>query len=216
LTELAPHVRTDLGYRAELVPMDPHFHDISVGLYRRETGAGPVGIVFSYSRRDGTPGRLAELARTMRVLGGLDEVEGEPAGMRLPCGAWHNAAMKRLFLDAFRVAPGDALETKPLEGPDTRSDQYIRAVPLGGGRYGIEADGATDDVPSRAPAIARALVRLAQLEQADETTVAFDCGHDHDELLGLLLIRAQNLRAALREEELTASRGVLTAPSAQE
>jgi hypothetical protein len=46
--------------------------------------------------------------------------------------------------------------------------------------------------------------------------VSFPCGERHDALVGLLLVRAQNLRAALREEELTATRGILAAPSAQE
>ena len=41
-------VRTDLGQRVELVSMDPRFHDISVGLYRKETADGPVAVVHSY------------------------------------------------------------------------------------------------------------------------------------------------------------------------
>jgi hypothetical protein len=212
------HVRTDLGYRVELVPMDTHFHEISVGLYRCETEDGPVGLVHSYSGRPGTPERLPFIAQTMRVLGGLEEVPGEPAGLRLSCRAWHNAALRRLFLDAFRVDPTVAPEPRPLEAPDTRSDQFIRVEPLGGGAYRVHAEGATADTPSRAPAIARALLRLAQLDplEGDETGVAFDCGYDHHALVGLLLVRAQNLRAALREEELSAARGVLAAPSAQE
>ena len=43
----------------------------------------------------------------------------------------------------------------------------------------------------------------------------FACGHDHDELVGLLLGRALNVRAAMREAEAAAARGVLAAPSAQ-
>ena len=31
-------VTTDIGERIELLPMDPHFHDISVALYRQEGG----------------------------------------------------------------------------------------------------------------------------------------------------------------------------------
>jgi len=38
----------------------------------------------------------------------------------------------------------------------------------------------------------------------------------HDVLVGLLLPRAVNVRAAIREEEMSQTRGVLTAPSAQE
>jgi hypothetical protein len=41
----------DLGRRIELVPMDPHFHNISIALYRQQTGDGPVFQVHSYSNR---------------------------------------------------------------------------------------------------------------------------------------------------------------------
>jgi hypothetical protein len=207
-------VRTDLGVRVELVSMDPRFHDASIGLYRRETSDGPIGIVHSYSSRTDIGERLAFVAEAMSVLGGLERVAD--AEVRLSCGGWHNAALKRLFLDCFRIDPTEGLAPRPLEAPDTRSDQFIRLEALGKGRYRVQATSIPAGEASRAPAIARALVRLAELEEVDETTVAFPCGQAHDPLVGLMLVRAQNLRAALREEELTASRGVLVAPSAQE
>jgi hypothetical protein len=211
------HVRTDLGSRVELVSMDPSFHDVSVGLYRKDSTDGPVAVVHSYASKPGIGERIAFVTNALAALGGLEPVEaGGDTALRLPCGGWHNAAMKRLFLDCFRVDPGAPLEPKPLEAPDTRSEQLIRVRALGAGRYRVEADEIPAGEESRAPAIARALVRLAELDEVDETTVAFPCGHDHHELVGVMLVRAQNLRAALREEELIASRGVLTAPSAQE
>jgi hypothetical protein len=210
-------IRTDLGQRVELVSMDPTFHDISVGLYRKETEDGPVAVVHSYSSKPGTDGRVAFIRNALLTLGGLAPVDGDSDGaLRVPCRRWHNAALKRLFLDCFRVDPAAELEPKSLSAPDTRSEQTITLVPLGNGVYRVDSEGATDAEPTRAPAIARALVRLAQLEQVDETTVSFDCGHDHHELMGVMLVRAQNLRAALREEELIATRGVLAAPGAQE
>jgi hypothetical protein len=45
--------------------------------------------------------------------------------------------------------------------------------------------------------------------------VGFACGHEHDALIGMLLPRALNLRAAMREQEEAMSRGMLVAPSAQ-
>jgi hypothetical protein len=207
--------RTDLGTRVELVSMDPHFHDATIGLYRREMREGPVGVVHSYSSIAGIAARLAYVANAMCVLGGLEPV-AEEAAVRLPCRTWHNAALKRLFLDCFRVDPATDPQPKPLEAADARSEQLIRVEALSDGRYRVHATNVPDGDDSRAPAIARALVRLAQLDEVDETTVAFPCGEGHDALVGLLLVRAQNLRASLREEELTASRGVLAAPSAQE
>jgi hypothetical protein len=210
-------VRTDLGRRSELVSIDPSFHDVSIGLYRKETDDGPVAVVHSYSSKKGIGGRIAFITDALATLGGLEHVEsGGDAAVRTPCRSWHNAALRRLFLDCFRVDPALPLVPKPLVAPDTRSEQLIRVEPLGAGRYRVEAEEVPAGEDSRAPAIARALVRLAELEEVDETTVAFPCGHDHHELVGVMLVRAQNLRAALREEELTAGRGVLSAPSAQE
>jgi hypothetical protein len=210
-------VRTDLGTRVELVPMDPWLDDISVGLYRKETDEGPAAVVHSYSGKPGVEQRVDFILRALTVLGGLEPVADDAdRALRFPCHAWHNAASKRVFLDCFRLDPTVALAAKPLAAPDTRSEQTITLVPLGKGVYEVDSTGATAEEPTRAPAIARALVRLAQLDELDETTVGFQCEHDHHELMGTMLVRAQNLRAALREEELTASSGVLTAPSAQE
>jgi hypothetical protein len=210
-------VRGDLGHRVELVSMDPHCGDISVGLYRRDTPSGPVGVVHSYSTRPGTTERLDSIRDALVLLGGLERVDADPdPAVRLPCRSWHNAAMKRLFLDCFRIEPHVPPAPRPLEAPDPRSSQLIRIVPLGGGVYRVESTGGEEGEPSRATAIARALVRLVELDAVDETTVAFACGSDHHELMGLMLVRAQNLRAALREEELTAGRGVLAAPAARE
>ena len=62
----------DLGRRMELVPMDPHFHNISIALYRQVGGNGPVFLVHSYSKRDGTRQRVEFVARAMAILGGLE------------------------------------------------------------------------------------------------------------------------------------------------
>jgi hypothetical protein len=209
-------IRTDIGQRVELVSMDSRFAEISIGLYRKDTADGPVALVHTYSTKPGGGDRIAFVEDAMRELGGLEPVAG--GGLRFSCRSWHGAAAKRLFLEACKHDPATPLAARPAEVPDTRSEQVIRIEPLGRGAYRIDAVGATDEVPSRAPAITKALVKLGQLDPADddETTVSFSCGQDHHALIALLLLRAQNLRAALREEEINASRGVLTAPSAQE
>jgi hypothetical protein len=209
-------IRTDLGRRVELVSMDPRCGEISIGLYRGEGDDGPLATVYSYSRSPGVPERLAFVAHAMAALGGLEHVD--ETALVLPCGSWHQAALKRLFLEACKHDPEATLAPRPLETEDTRSEQQIRVESLGGGAYRVHAEGATEEVPSRAPAIAAALAKLAELSASDEdpNEAAFPCGHQHDELLGVLLVRALNLRQALREEEQQASRGVLVAPSAQE
>ncbi|HSI79150.1 MAG TPA: hypothetical protein VK919_00725 [Solirubrobacterales bacterium] len=210
-------IRTDLGRRVELVPMDRHYGEISIGLYVRDTPEGPVATVHSYSGKQGVGERLESVAAALTSLGGLEPLEN-PLELRFPCGTWHAAAAKRLFVEACKQDPSASVEPRPLRGTDSRSGQVIVVEPLGDGAYEVQSDGATDETPSRAPAIARAIAKLAELSLAegDHPVVSFPCGQPHDPLIGLLLVRAQNLRQILREEELEASRGVLAAPSQQE
>jgi hypothetical protein len=206
----------ELGRRVELVSMDRHHADISVGLYLRGGERGPVATVHSYSGRAGTDERLAQIAAIMGELGGLEQVS--EAELRFPCADWHGTAAKRLFLEACKQDPSEAIEARPLSAPDTRTEQTIAIEPLGDGAYRVTAAAVEEGATSRAPAIGKAMAKLAELslEEGDEPVVRFACGSDHHQLIGLLLGRAQNLRAVLREEEMQASRGVLAAPSAQE
>jgi hypothetical protein len=210
-------VGTDLGRRAELVSMDRHHEDISVGFYVRDGDEGPVGTIHSYSTKEGVDERMASIASAVAVLGGLDVLQ-DRVSLRFPCSTWHATAARRLFLEACKHDPSEPLEPKALEAPDSRTEQTIVIEALGDGAYEVHARGVTDDTPSRAPAIGRAMAKLAELsvDDGDRVIVRFPCGQSHDELIGLLLVRAQNLRAVLREEEMKASRGVLAAPSAQE
>jgi hypothetical protein len=204
------------GCRIELVPMDEHCHDITIALYRRDLDGRATGLVHTYSSRAGAPERVAFVTRAMAVLGGL-EVDGDTGAVGFDCGSWHEAAIRRAFLEACKLATGAVVAARPLAVEDRRTGQQITVERLGGGSYRVHAEGATDEEPSRAPGIANGLVKLGQLTAAEDgVTVSFPCGCDHDDLVGLLLPRALNVRAVLREEEAIASRGVLAAPSAQE
>ena len=197
--------------------MDKYLDDISIGFYLREGESGPVGTVHSYSTRPGVRERLEFIANALGQLGGLQQLD-DPVTVAFHCGTWHAAAAKRLFLEACKLDPSEPIESVALEAPDTRTEQTIVVEPVGDGAYEVHAHGVTDEAPSRAPAIARAMAKLAELDadEGERPVVRFPCGQDHDKLIGLLLARAQNLRAVMREEEMKASRGVLAAPSAQE
>jgi hypothetical protein len=152
----------------------------------------------------------------MAVLGGMEPVEGDPAALRFPCGAWHEAAAKRVFLEACKLDPSQPVSPRPLELHDRRSGQDIRLEQRGAGAYRVHAEAAAGG-PSKDRAVANGLAKLGQLApDEDGVTVTFTCGTDHDALVGLLLVRAPNVRAILREDEAAALRGILVAPSAQE
>jgi hypothetical protein len=82
----------------------------------------------------------------------------------------------------------------------------------------LQTEGDPEDGPRRIAAITRGLAKLGEMETYDDQIdkVTFACGQSHDALIGLLLIRAPNVRAVMREVEMMAARGVLAAPGAQQ
>ena len=212
----------DIGRRIELVPMDPYFHEITIGLYRQRisdaTSADPFPafLVHTYSHIHGAADRIAAIVRTMQLLGGMLTT---PEGLLyFPCKHPHEAACRRVFLEACKLAPGTAAKPRPLSILDKKSQLTINVDSLGSGIYKVRADSGGRGAARRITAIANGLVKLGEMENvasADTDTIAFACGHSHDALIGLLLVRAPNVRVALREAEMDAARGVLAAPSQQ-
>ena len=203
----------DIGSRIELVSMDPHFQDISIGLYEQGNGL-PAYLVHTYSDKRGAADRVRSLVRVMKAFGGL---ESDRNGLlRFPCGDRHELAIKRVFLDGCKVSPHSEVDAHPLRIRDKRSGCDVTAVSMGQGEYELRIEGNPKSGPRRVTAIARGLARLGEMQTDERHTnkVFFACGHPHDALVGLLLIRAPNVRAAMREAESMAARGVLSAPSA--
>lgn len=212
----------DIGRRIELVPIDPHFHDITIGLYLQQsvnTTTGeetPLFLVHTYSHITGAAERIEEVRQAMQTLGGMLKT---PEGLLyFPCGSAHQAACRRVFLEACKHEPGSSVVSRPLSILDKKSRLAITVNSAGDGVYSVEADGEGRGAARRVAAIAGGLMKLGEMEDTESDsrdTVAFGCAHTHDALVGLLLIRAPNVRVALREEEMGAARGVLSAPSQQ-
>jgi hypothetical protein len=154
----------------------------------------------------------------MEALGGMKISVREPQALRFPCGGKHRVAVKRIFLEACKLAPGAALEARPLSIHDKKSGLEIVAAHEGEGAYRLRSEGAGDGGERRVAVVARGLMKLAEMQPVADghDAVAFDCGQPHDALVGLLLGRALNVRAAIREIEEASTRGVLAAPGAQD
>ena len=204
----------DFGKRIELLSMDPHCRDITIALYRQDLQGRPQYRVHTYSRLEGAPERIQALGQTMTILGQLEQA-GEL--LCFPCGAAHQMAVRRTFLEAAKLSPTAIAAAKPLTIADKKSGRTITAISLGNGRYQITADGPEDGKAPRIDSVMAGLVKLAEVGRVEGNPgqVAFPCGQSHDALVGLLLPRALNVRAILREEEEAGSRGLLVAPSQQ-
>ena len=212
----------DIGRRIELIPIDPHFHDITIGLYRQQnvdatTGKdSPVFLVHTYSHIAGAAERIENVRQAMQTLGGM--LRTADGLLYFPCNSAHEAACRRVFLEACKLAPNTPIEPRPLNILDKKSQLTITVDSKGTGLYRVTAAGEGRGAARRISAIAGGLMKLGEMESIEtdnKDSVTFACAQSHDALIGLLLMRAPNVRIVLREEEMDASRGVLTAPSQQ-
>ncbi|MFP6706886.1 MAG: hypothetical protein VCE75_12815 [Alphaproteobacteria bacterium] len=202
-----------LGRRIELVSTDRYFRDVSIALYVQDDGQdGSQFLVRSFANYDGIKGRIAYILDAMITLGGMARAAADT--VRFPCGAAHLVAVRRLFLQACKEKPEAAARKSPLSMWDKKTELTIDANGLGGGAYTLSATGESD---RRLMALRNALVKLAdaRLDKDDGTRLTFDCGHEHDAMVGLLLQSAPNVRAVMREFEMNAAKGVLLAPGSQ-
>ena len=212
----------DIGRRIDLIPIDPHFHDITIGLYHQQIADATTGkdfpafLVHTYSQIADATERIEEIGQTMQILGGmLKTLEGL---LYFPCQNTHEAACRRVFLEACKLASNTHTEPRPLNILDKKSQLTITVDSTGNGIYRVSANGEGRGAARRISAIAGGLMKLGEMESVEtdnNDTVSFACGHSHDALIGLLLTRAPNVRVVLREDEMGGSRGVLSAPSQQ-
>jgi hypothetical protein len=134
--------------------------------------------------------------------------------IQFPCRSDHLKALKRAFLDLCKLETGAALAVKPLTVFDKKANADVSAVNLGAGAYEVRAGPVA--ASKRATAIARGFAKLCEMNFVEANNrVIFSCKKAHDALVGMLMYRAQNVRAATKEEQAAAARGILSAPSQQ-
>ncbi len=206
-----------IGRRIELVAMDTHCQDITLGLYEQTADDGARFLVHSYSSREGAAERTRFVARAMAVMGGMEIDRDHDTMLRFPCGRPHRVACRRIFLESAKFATGASLEARPLEIFDKRKRKTIYVTSLGEGEYLTRTAGEVGLQDRRAAVAVLGLVKLGDMEAVPDTSdrVRFRCDTSHDAAVGMLLTRALEVRAALREIENRAARGVLAAPSGQ-
>ena len=197
----------------ELTPLDPNFHSISVGLYEKDG----VATVWTFSQRAGVQERIRQIRDQVVALGGLVPVEGTHNQARYPCGQFHEKPIKFLMMQAVEKRPDFAPPEGAIQVKDTRTGLTLsvegREVD-GRWVYRVSGEGQAPNLPARLHAVAQGFVRYGGMELVDRTTVAFSCGHRHDELARLLLPFARNISAVESLMEASALRGQLTTGTA--
>jgi len=207
----------DIGRRIELLSMDRHCQNISLGLYCCDVDGAPQVLVHTYASAAEAQGRVEFIRQALIVMAGLESVHETSGLLHFPCQCLHERALKRAFLDVCKLETNTPLEMKPLTVFDKKASCGLTALKLGDGVYQMNAEQRTEVAQKRTAALAGGFVKLCDMEtpEGQDNQVAFSCQTNHDALIGLLMFRAQNVRNSMREEQLAASRGSLSAPSQQ-
>ncbi|MDP7578219.1 MAG: hypothetical protein QGF12_01585 [SAR202 cluster bacterium] len=197
------------GQCIELVPLDPNFDDISVGLYFKDG----VGTIWTFAQNPGVKNRVERIRDQLVALGGLLPVDGAYNQISFSCGELHRRPLRFLIMLAVEKSP----DLKPSEGDieikDLKSDLILRADPANiNGRwiYAIGASGEAKTKPMRIIAVTSGFVRYGEMEKLDKNQVAFTCGQRHDELMRLIISYARNVSGVQDMLEANALRGQMT------
>ena len=206
----------DIGKRIDLVPLDLYFENISIALYSQKDEQGSFYLVHTYSQIPGVGKRINTVINAMKNLGGMEQ--DNMGRLRFPCKNAHNLAVKRVFLEACKVDPTEKVTKRPLTTLDKKSGLQINLLRSGNGEYQVTAIGESREKERRISFIAGGLMKLGELDEVIGSLdrIFFPCSSNHDEMIGLLLLRAPNVRAILRDQATVAGRGVLAAPSQQD
>ena len=193
-----------LGRCLELVSMDPHFHDVTVGLYY----TGNVTTVWSFSRVPGIEGRIEQIRDRLVALGGLIPVDGTHDKAVFPSEAIFEKPLRFLFTEAVEKHPSIAPPDGPITSPDTKSrltfkvtgsqsdDKYV---------YTVTAEGEAPRPQSRIRAVVGGYMRYGECERVAPDSFVFPDNVRHDEMARVLLPFARNVSAIenmLASEEL--------------
>ncbi len=207
-----PHVKDIIakyGRCIELVPLDPHFQDISVALYEKDG----IVTVWTYSQKPGVPGRIEQIRDQLIRLGGMEAVPETHNQARFPCGPILSRPVKFLAMQAVEKPADFSHGDGDIAVKDLKSSLILKLVPKevdGSWVYEVTADGEDKRKVQRLRAVASGMVRYGEMETVGPTEVAFPEGCRNDSMARLLLPYARNVNKVEDMLDESAMRGQMT------
>ena len=192
----------ELGHCIELVSIDPHFHDVTIGLFIKDG----LMTIWSFSNREGIAGRIEEVRDRCTRLGDVIAVEGTTDQLKLTSDLYLDRALKFMFTFAVEKDPARELPTGRITAPDTKTKLTFvinGAEENGKYVYTISAEGRSDRAEMRVRATVGGFVRYSDCERVDKNKFAFPDGKRYDSFARLILPLARNVSAV--ESQLAAS-----------
>ncbi len=196
-----------IGACSELVPMDPHFHNISVGLYMKDG----TGTVWTFSQRPEIGRRIQEIRDQLGILGDMNPIPGSRDQARFSCRHSHLRPLRFLVKQAVEKPPDYTLPAGRIK--DLRSQLMLdigsRSV---GGKwvYNVTSEGTAPNEAHRIRAVVTGFTRYGEMEKSEDGTISFPCHHRHDNLAKLILPYARNVNKVEDTLSETSLRGQMT------
>ena len=191
-----------LGHCIELVSIDPHFHDVTMGLFIKDR----VMTIWSFSKRAGIAGRIEEIRDRCTRLGDVVAVAGTTDQLRLTSDLYLDRALRFMFTFAVEKDPARELPSGRITTPDTKTKLIFvidGAEEDGKYVYTISAEGRSDKAELRVRATVGGFIRYSDCERIDKNKFAFPDGKRYDSFARLILPLARNVSAV--ESQLAAS-----------
>ena len=207
----------ELGNCIELVSIDPHFHQVSVGLFIKSG----VLTVFSYSRLPGIEDRIEQIRDRCIQLGDVKAVDGTNDQLRLISDLYLDRALRFMFTAAVEKDPAAAIPTGRITAPDTKTkltfvitgaqegDKYV---------YTVSAEGEAERAEMRIRAAVGGFIKYSNCARVDKDKFSFEDGRNYDNFARLILPLARNVSAVeaqLEQEELAGQMNTQTLGFAQ-
>jgi hypothetical protein len=215
-SRIADHVRK-LGHCIELVSIDPHFHDVSIGLFIKNG----LMTISSFSKIDGLAERIEQIRDRCTKLGDVESVEGTTDQLRLISDLYLDRALRFMFTAAVEKDPSIELPSGRISAPDTKTKlTFVITGAEEDGKYvyTISAEGRAERPEMRVRAAVGGFMRYSDCERVDKNKFSFPDGKRYDNFARLILPIARNVSAVeaqLEQDEMAGQMNTQTLGFAQ-
>ncbi len=181
-----------LGRCIELVAVDPHFHDITVGLYLRERTL----TIHTFAQVEGADTRIAHIRERLCALADVAPVADTSNQASLISREFYDRPLRFAFTEA--VEKNNPIPTGPISVRDTKSRLTFFVTPEeaeNGYVYRVTAEGDYARPQMRILAVIGGYMRYGGCERVDRERFRFQHGERLDRFARLLLPYARNVSA---------------------
>ena len=197
------------GNCVELIPSDPYFHNVSIGLYIKNE----VLTVWTFSQKDGVANRLRTIRDQLISLGGLSPIDNTHNQLTFPCGYLHLRPVKFLLSRAVTKDPNFAHPQGDISIKDTKTSLILTTTGKEDHEqwiYTVTAQGEAANIPMRLRMVTAGFMRYGEMEKVNDNAITFSCKQRHDELIRILAPYSRNISAVENMLENESLRGQMT------